>query len=90
MGYRNANSVLPQHLLDAIQQYIDGEYLYIPRKDEHRKQWGECTRSRQRLLERNREIAAKRRAGYPVSTLAEEYYLSDKAVYKILSVMNTD
>lgn len=90
MGYRNAHSVLPQHLLVAIQQYIDGECLYIPRKEEHRKQWGECTRSRQRLLERNREIAARRKAGCPVSALAEEYFLSAKAVYKILSVMNND
>lgn len=88
MGYRNANSVLPQHLLIAIQQYIDGECLYIPRKEEHRKLWGESTQSRQRLTERNHEIAARHRAGCPVTTLADDYFLSVKAVYKILSAMN--
>ena len=32
MGYKKAAHVLPQHLLRAIQEYVDGEYLYIPRK----------------------------------------------------------
>ena len=31
MGYKKANDVLPHDLLHAVQQYIDGEYLYIPR-----------------------------------------------------------
>ena len=30
MGYKKATHVLPQHLLRAIQEYVDGEYLYIP------------------------------------------------------------
>ncbi len=87
MGYKNALDVLPQHLLRAIQEHIDGEHLYIPRKQENRKRWGEKTQSRRLLLARNREIAARRRAGCPVAALAEEYHLSAKAVYKILSAM---
>ena len=42
MGYKKATKVLPQHLLRAIQEYVDGEYLYIPRKEENRKHWGEA------------------------------------------------
>lgn len=87
MGYKNAFDVLPRHLLRAIQEHIDGEQLYIPRKQENRKQWGEKTQSRQLLLARNREIAARRRAGCPVAILAEQYHLSAKAVYKVLSAM---
>lgn len=41
MGYKKATKVLPQHLLRAVQEYVDGEYLYIPRKEENRKHWGE-------------------------------------------------
>ena len=33
MGYKNAIRVLPDDLIMAIQEYIDGEYLYIPRKE---------------------------------------------------------
>lgn len=90
MGYKNAFDVLPQHLLRAIQEHIDGEHIYIPRKQENRKRWGEKTQSRQLLLARNREIAAGRRAGCPVVVLAERYHLSAKAVYKILSAMKND
>ena len=36
MGYKNAVSVFPADLLEAIQQYIDGEYIYIPRKAENK------------------------------------------------------
>ncbi|WP_028587704.1 CD3324 family protein [Desulfocurvus vexinensis] len=90
MSYRKANDVLPRQLLRAIQEYIDGEVLYIPRKAENRRQWGETTQNRQRLLARNREIAARRRAGCPVASLAEQYCLSAKAVYKILAAVNGD
>lgn len=87
MGYKKAETILPQQLLLAIQEYIDGECLYIPRKTGNRKRWGEASRSRQRLLDRNREIAARRRAGCPVASLAQEYCLSAKAVYKILAAV---
>jgi hypothetical protein len=85
MGYKKATTVLPQHLLRAVQDFIDGEYLYIPRKQENRKRWGENSSNRQRIVSRNREIAARRKAGWSVHELAEAYFLSDKAVYKILS-----
>jgi hypothetical protein len=32
MSYIKAEYVLPQELLELIQQYIDGDYIYIPRK----------------------------------------------------------
>lgn len=41
MKYTNAKSILPEELLTLIQDYIDGEYLYIPRKQENQKSWGE-------------------------------------------------
>ena len=85
MGYKKANGILPHHLLCAVQQYIDGEYLYIPRKEEKKQPWGANTGTRQTLLARNREIAAKRRAGCSVVELAERYFLSAKAIYKIIN-----
>ena len=32
MCYQNGKKILPPPLLSAIQEYIDGEYIYIPRK----------------------------------------------------------
>ena len=33
MKYINANDVLPANLLEQIQEYVQGEYLYIPVRD---------------------------------------------------------
>ena len=33
MSYKKAADVLPEELIDLIQNYVDGEYLYIPRKE---------------------------------------------------------
>lgn len=88
MGYKNAICVLPDNLIAAIQQHIDGEYLYIPRKEENKKGWGELTNSRCLLDERNATILAEYQRGTPVEQLANTFYLSPKTVYKILSEMN--
>ncbi|AEV30532.1 hypothetical protein SpiGrapes_2775 [Sphaerochaeta pleomorpha str. Grapes] len=85
MGYKKANDVLPQHLLSAVQQYIDGEYMYIPRKEDSKLPWGANTDTRNIVKARNREILDKRLAGCSVGDLAEEYFLSEKAIYKIIN-----
>ncbi|AHG21563.1 histidine kinase [Chania multitudinisentens RB-25] len=85
MSYKKASDVLPQDLLIAIQQYIDGEYIYIPRKEDNKLSWGENTQTRETLQARNRAILAKRLAGYSVAELAEQYFLSTKAIYKIVN-----
>ncbi len=85
MSYKKANDVLPHTLLCAIQQYIDGEYIYIPRKEGNRLSWGANTETRETLQARNREILAKRLAGCSATELAGQYFLSVKAIYKILN-----
>jgi len=78
MGYKNGKDLLPPALLKAVQQYAEGECIYIPRT---------AVRPRTRRPEtaqRNAEIIAKRASGRTVRQLAEEYYLSTQAIYKIL------
>lgn len=84
MSYKNAHHILPQQLLSAVQEYIDGEYLYIPRLEAKKKPWGAGTDTRERLKIRNSEILAKYKAGISVANLADEFFLSEKAVYKII------
>ncbi len=85
MSYKKAIDVLPHTLLCAVQQYIDGEYIYIPRKEDKKQPWGANTRTRLILETRNREIIAARLAGCSVAELAERYFLSEKAIYKIIN-----
>lgn len=88
-AYRNAATVLPQALLDAIQSHVDGVFLYIPRLQENRRQWGELSRSKAAFEERNKAIFGQYVAGSRVKALAEEYHLSEKAIYRVLAAMKT-
>ena len=56
MSYKSATYVLPEALLAVIQNYIDGAYIYIPRKQENKKSWGEVKNSKQRFKYRNELI----------------------------------
>lgn len=85
MGYSNGKKILPAKLLAEIQEYIDGEYIYIPRKDENRKSWGESKDTRNKNAERNKEIYLKYVSGVSVDEISREYFLSDKTIYSILS-----
>lgn len=40
MGYIKAWEILPKDIIKQIQQYIDGEVIYIPKLEENRKSWG--------------------------------------------------
>lgn len=90
MSYIKAADILPEELIDLIQTYIDGEYLYIPRREMNRKAWGEATRSREQLRLRNREIFAKYTEGTPIRILSETYYLSPKSIQKIVAALKKE
>ncbi|WP_043784665.1 CD3324 family protein [Solidesulfovibrio alcoholivorans] len=89
MAYTNASEVLPAQLLEAIQNHVDGAYLYIPRKEENRRRWGEGNDARTLLRARNAAIREKYLRGTPVEVIATSYCLSPKTVYKILAVKDT-
>ena len=84
MRYQKATEVLPEELVELIQEYMDGGYVYIPRKHENKKTWGEGTSIKGELKSRNDEIYKKYQEGIPVSKLAELYFLSDKSIQRIL------
>lgn len=84
MGYKQANKILPARLLNEIQNYIDGQYVYIPRKDGSQKMWGESNGSKEITRKRNIEIFRKYNNGSSVKELASMYYLSTKTIYKII------
>ncbi len=54
MSYVNANEVLPDDLVQEIQKYLDGQLLYIPRKQSNAFSWGEKSGIRDKMAERNR------------------------------------
>ena len=84
MGYRKAEQVLPLELIELIQNYVDGECLYIPRKTQERRSWGTQTMIREELKERNHQIVKDHEKGVCVKELAVKYYLSEKSIQRIL------
>ncbi|URZ17787.1 CD3324 family protein [Clostridium felsineum] len=85
--YIKANEVLPKEILELIQDYVDGEYLYIPRKEENKKSWGQNTKTRDEIKLRNIEIYNEYKNGITVKQLAQKYYLSEKRLQRIISEM---
>ena len=84
MGYTRAEDILPAELIEAIQEYIDGGTLYIPRKTERRSAWGSQSGSRERLSGRNGRIFAEYCSGSGTKELAEKYFLSEKSIQRIV------
>lgn len=87
MGYIRAEEILPIEVIELIQQYVDGENIYIPRKTEHRQEWGAGTQIKQELLVRDQQIYEDSLAGSRTSELACKYYLSQKSIQSILRKM---
>ncbi len=84
MSYVKADCLLPRELLEQLQEYADGMYLYIPKKLDHRKEWGTSTNYKNEIRKRDADIFEKFRMGHRTAELAEEYYLSVKSIQRIL------
>lgn len=65
MGYIKAEDLLPPELLRRVQEYAEGQLLYIPRRDAHRNAWGSLSGAQTHLRERNARIRDESRAGAP-------------------------
>lgn len=90
MGYIRAEEILPSNIIKLIQDYIDGENIYIPRKEGNKKEWGSGTLIRQELSKRNSLIYADYLKGNKVPELAENYFLSEKSIHRIIREIRND
>ena len=90
MSYKKATHVLPQELLAKVQEYIDGEFSYIPRISNHKKNWGAATSTRQELKDRNEQIYMDYVAGEHIEDLAEKYFLSVKSIQRIIGQLKRE
>ena len=90
MSHIKAAHVLPQELLTKIQEYVDGEFIYIPRIPANKRDWGEKTTTRRELQERNARIYTDYLSGERMETLAENYYLSLKSIQRIIGQMKKE
>ncbi len=84
MSYVNAEYVLPKVLVEEIQKYVDGQLIYIPRKNENSLSWGEKNGTKEKLAERNQAIVNRYYSGQTIAQLCKEYFLSEKRIQGII------
>lgn len=89
MRYIKAEQILPYEIIEMIQQYVDCECIYIPRKENNRREWGEKTQIRKELEERNKNIYADYLKGYKAWELSSKYFLSEKSIQRIIQKMKS-
>ena len=82
MSYIKAENVLPQELIETIQQYVDGKLIYIPCKE--KQEWGSTTSARKFFRERNETIYETYKGGMGPHELAQIFSLSEKSIQRIL------
>ena len=82
MNYKNANHILPDRLVQEIQRYVQGEYIYIPIKDKVINT--KPTEYEQELIKRNEHIYTKSLEGVSNGELANMYHLSASSIRRII------
>lgn len=88
MKYSKAESIFPEELLRIIQEYVQGELVYIPKPKETHLKWGEKTHCKSKVSARNAEIKSLFRDGISITELAERYFLSCESIKKIVYTKN--
>lgn len=84
MKYEKAQNILPYGIIELIQNYMDGGYIYIPRKNENKKSWGENTETKRYLKVRDKEIFNKYSSGVSIKSLSEQYFLTEGSIRRII------
>ena len=82
MKYKNVNEVLPSELIEEIQKYIQGESIYIPKKD--KKVQKIPTEYRIELEKRNARIYIKHLEGMSNEQLAKNFSLAQSSIRRII------
>lgn len=84
MSYKNAKEIFPPELLNEIQKYVQGEKVYIPRKDNIKSKWGQKSGAREELSFRNSQITKKYEEGLSMEELSQLFCLSYETIRKII------
>lgn len=87
MGYIYALEILPEGLIKEIQEYVNGQVIYIPKIKSKRCKWGEKTDTKEYFKERNSEIYNSYKNGMAVFELSKKYYLTPKSIQRIIRNM---
>jgi Mor family transcriptional regulator len=86
--YTNAKKILPEKLIIMIQEYVQGETIYIPKQEKEYNHWGSMSGGRQWLDLRNTTIRQAFKNKSSIEQLAKDYFLSVETIKKIVYSKN--
>ena len=90
MKYKNAKNILPEELLQQIQQYIQGDVIYIPIGYNEKIPWGQKNGAREAIYTRNKSIFRLYKQGYSIDEIVSIYNLSESSIRKIISKLKKE
>ncbi|MEE1060281.1 MAG: CD3324 family protein [Ruminococcus sp.] len=82
MKYKNASDILPANLVEEIQKYVQGEFLYIPKKD--RQAYRVDTEYKIELAKRNFRIYNMHLEGICNGQLAKNFSMAESSIRRII------
>ena len=82
MRYSRAYELIGKELLETIQQYVDGQIIYIPKKE--KQEWGSGSSAKEFFRERNERIFQAWQKGISEDELSRRFSLSRKSIQRIL------
>ena len=84
MKYVNAKDVLPKEIIKQLQDYVEGCYVYIPKKEDAIKSTDKKTEYRIELEKRNEHIYLKHLQNWSHGQIAKLYHLSLPSIRRII------
>lgn len=85
MRYDNAKDLLPEELVALLQNYVQGSYLYVPRKEGEEKKMRKKTVYAVEMEKRDKHIYEKHLKGWDNFRIGELYHISGSSVRRIIS-----
>ncbi|MGX1264464.1 Mor family transcriptional regulator [Rossellomorea marisflavi] len=75
---------IPDSLMRELQNYVQGQSIYIPKRKEEYDAWGSKSGGREALKRRNKSILEAFSGGESIASISERYYLSMETIKKIV------
>lgn len=82
MKYKNAKNIFPDDILEELQKYVQGEYVYIPIKDKAANT--NITEYGMEVQKRDEHIYTKSLEGLSKRELSQIYCLSESSIRRII------
>lgn len=82
MKYKNAKNIFPDDILEELQKYVQGEYVYIPIKDKAVNT--NITEYGMEVQKRDEHIYTKSLEGLSNRKLSQKYCLSESSIRRII------